>query len=158
VAPQFAETDVAIESFLLGNLAGFRSASFNPDRRNHASVVGAAIYVSEDDGTTDFATAHTLPVLTTADLGTPVAGALTLTGTGLGKESGNTTDPLRSTIVKLTGAVTLKLSQEAIEAAGGSVSDTSIVIPAALLPGATTTTTSAQVQFRQKVSAVVALT
>lgn len=153
VAPQFAETDVAIESFLVGNISQLRNAAYS-----YGGVAGEAVAVVEDDGSTDFATAHTLPTLTTADLGTPVAGAMTLTGTGLGKESGNSKDPLRSTRVKLTGAVSITLHQEQIEAAGGSVADTSIVIPASLIPGATTTTTSAQVQFRQRVSAIVALT
>jgi len=158
IAPQFAETDVVIESFLTGMLSEYRSANFNPDSRNAASVVGAAIDVVENDGTTAFATANTLPVLTTADLGTPSAGDLTITGTGLGKESGGATDPLRSTSVKLTGLGAITLHQEAIEAGGGTISDTSIFIPAALIPGAAVTTTSAQVKFRQRVSAVVALT
>lgn len=157
-AKQFAETDNAMESFLVGNISELRNASFNPDSRNPASVTGAAVAVREDDGSTNFATANTLPTITTADLGTPSAGYLTITGKGLGKESGNTTDPLRSTRVKLTGAVSFKLSQEVIEAAGGTVSDTSIVIPPSLIPGAVITTTSAQVQFRQRVSAVVVLT
>lgn len=158
VAPQFAETDVAVESFLVGMLSELASANFNPDSRNSASVVGAAIAVVEDDGATAFATANTLPVLTTADLDTPGAGDLTITGTGLGKESGGATDPLRSTSVKLTGDGAITLHQEEIEAGGGTISDTSIFIPAALIPGAATTTTSAQVQFRQRVTAVVALT
>lgn len=154
VAPQFAETDVAIESFLYGMISKAAGASFNPG----IGALGAAVVVLEDDGTTDFSTANTAPILTTADLGTPSAGAMTLTGTGLGKESGGSTSPLRSTSVKLTGAVNITVHQEQIEAAGGSVSDTSIVIPASLIPGAAITTTSARVQFRQKVSAAVVLT
>lgn len=153
VAPQFAETDVAIESFLYGMIGKAASANFNPG----VGALGAAVAVVEDDGSTDFSTANTAPVLTTADLGTPSAGDLTLSGTGLGKESGGATNPLRSTSVKLTGAVKITLHQEQIEAAGGSVSDTEIFIPASLLPGAAVTTTSAQVQFRQKVSSAVAL-
>lgn len=153
VAPQFAETDVAVESFLYGMISKAAGANFNPG----IGALGAAVVVLEDDGTTDFSTANTAPVLTTADIGTPV-GFMTLTGTGLGKESGGSTSPLRSTSVKLTGAVKLTVHQEQIEAAGGSVSDTSIVIPVSLIPGAVVTTTSAQVQFRQRVSSAVALT
>jgi hypothetical protein len=158
VAPQFAETDVAVESFLVGNIRDLRNAAYNPDRRKKSSVAGVAVAVVEDNGVTVFATANTLPILTTADLGTPSAGAMTITGTGLGKESGKATDPLRSTRVELTGALNKVLHQEQIEAAGGSVSETAILIPATLLAGATVTTTRARVQFRQRVSAIVALT
>lgn len=157
VAPQFAETDVAIESFLLGNLAGYRSATFNPDPRNSAVSAGAAIYVTEDDGSTNFATANTLPTVTSATLDSPAAGDVTIAGTGLGKESGDSTDPLRSTTVKFTGDANVTLHQERIEAAGGSVADTEIVVPASLIPGAAASTTSVRVQFRQSVSDLEAL-
>lgn len=149
VAPIFAETDVAIESFLVGMLSGYASASFNPDPRNPAVSAGAAIAVVEDDGATAFATANTVPTVTSATLGSPTAGDVTIAGTGLGKESGDSTDPLRSTLVKVTGDVAVTFHQETIENAGGSVTDTAIVIPAALIPGAAVTTTSVQVQFRQ---------
>ena len=153
VAPKFAETDVAVESFLVGNLAGYASASFTPDRRRlPALALGPAIAVVEDDGVTVFSTAHTLPTVTSATLGAPSAGAITIAGNGLGHESGNATDPLRSTRVQLTGAVKKTLTQEAIEAAGGSVSRTAIVVPASLIPGAAVATTSVKVLFRQLAS------
>jgi hypothetical protein len=159
VAPQFAETDVAIESFLVGNISGFRSASFNPDPRNPAVSAGAAVYVTEDDGTTDFATANTVPTVTSADYNSPAANDLTVVGTGLGKESGDATDPLRSTVLNLSGAgVNVSVSQEAIEAAGGTVTDTEIFIPAGsgIIPASTAGLT-AVVKFRQLVSAGVAV-
>lgn len=151
IAPRILETAVALDSFLVGNLSDLMSASFNPDpRRIPALPNGAAIAVVEDDGSTTFA--PTLPTVTLANLGAPGAGDLTITGTGLG-------DAERSeTVVKLTGTVNLVVSQAAILAAGGTVSDTSIVIPASLIPGAVVTTTRAQVKVRQRASAVLALT
>lgn len=157
VAPIFAETDVAVESFLVGMLSEYASANFDPDPRNSAVTAGAAIAVVEDDGSTDFATANTVPTVTSATLDSPAAGDVTIAGTGLGKETGDATNPLRSTLVKVTGDVEVVLQQEVIENAGGSVSDTAIVVPASLIPGAATTTTSVQVQFRQLQSDVEAL-
>jgi len=149
IAPQFADTAVAIDSFLVGYLSEYASANFNPDtRRVPALANGAAVEVVEDDGTTTYAA--TLPTVTSSTLGTPTAGDVTIAGTGLGGEAPETQ-------VKFTGDVVTLLSQARIEAAGGSVSDTAIVIPAALIPGAATTTTSDQVQVRQRVSAVDAL-
>lgn len=150
VAPQYTESAVAVNSFLVGDIAGYRSASFNPDpSRLPPLVSGAAITVVADDGTTPFVA--TLPVITLADLNTPGAGDLTITGTGLGSSERNETS------VKLTGALNKILAQETIVAGGGSVSETSIFIPAALIPGATLTTTSAQVKVRQRVSGVSVL-
>lgn len=92
------------------------------------------------------------PVLTTADLDTPGAGDLTITGTNLTSLAPDIT----SVILTGTGAKTLTQSQ--IITGGGSVSATSIVIPAALIPGAAVATTSAQVRADGQLSAVVALT
>jgi hypothetical protein len=91
------------------------------------------------------------PGLTTADLDTPGAGDLTLTGTTFLSVEPDVT----SVILTGDGAITLT-AQEIIDG-GGSVSATSIVIPAALIPGAATVTTSAQVQANQQLSPVVAL-
>lgn len=149
IAPAFADTQVAIDSFLVGYMSEYRSASFNPDtRRVPALADGAAIEVVEDDGSTPFAA--TLPTITSSTLDSPTAGDVTIVGTGLGGEA-------HETQVKFTGDVVTLLSQARIEAAGGTVADTEIVIPAALIPGAATTTTSDQVQVRQRVSAVDAL-
>lgn len=150
IAPQLIETPVALDCFLVGNMADLLSANFNPDsRRNPALPNGAAIEVVEDDGVTPFSL--TLPTVATATLNSPGAGDVTIAGTGLG-------DPERNeTVINFTGDVTTTISQVVLENAGGSVSDTAIVIPAALIPGAATTTTFVQVKVRQRVSAVVAV-
>lgn len=91
------------------------------------------------------------PGLTTADLDTPSAGALTLTGTTFVSLAPATT----SVVITGTGAKTLTASQ--ITTGGGTVSATSIVIPAALIPGVATGTSSAKVVANGKSSPVVAL-
>lgn len=150
LAPQFIETPVALDSFLVGNMADLLSANFNPDtRRVPALVNGPAVEVVEDDGSTPFSL--TLPVASSATLGSPSAGDITIAGTGLGDAERN------ETTIKVTGDVTTVISQVVLENAGGSVSDTSVVIPASLIPGAATTTTFVQVRVRQRVSAVVAV-
>lgn len=150
IAPRVIETSVAIDSWLVGMISEYRSASYNPDSRRGLPN-GAAISVVQDDGSTPFTAG--LPVLSVADLNTPTAGALTLTGTGLGSFD------KKETKVRITGpGINKTVYQRAIEAAGGSVSATSIVIPASLIPGATLTTTTARVQVRQRVSAAVAMT
>jgi hypothetical protein len=135
LAPLFAPTFVAMESFFLGAIHGYSSPTFNPDTRNRLSTVGAAIAVLEDNGLTSFGIANTLPTITGA---VDSAGALTISGNGLGTESGNSTDPLRSTIVGITGTnVRLVLEQERIEHVGGHVTNSEIYIPAGtLLPAA----------------------
>jgi hypothetical protein len=149
LAPRLADTAAAIDSFLVGYLSEYRNASFNPDpRRVPALSSGAAVEVVADDGSTPYA--GTLPTITTSTLGSPTAGDVTIAGTGLGGEAPETK-------VKFTGDVVKLLDQRLIEANGGSVSSTAIVIPAALIPGAATTTTSVQVQVRQRLSAVDAL-
>jgi hypothetical protein len=92
------------------------------------------------------------PVLSTADLDTPGAGDLTLTGTGF------TSLAPDITTVYLTGAVTITLTQAQIITGGGTVGATSIFIPAALIPGAVITTVSARVKADNQLSAVVVLT
>jgi hypothetical protein len=148
LAPQLIETPVAQDSFLVGNMADLLSANFTPDSRRGITT-GAAIEVVEDDGSTTFAL--TLPTITSSTLDSPGAGDVTIAGTGLGHPERN------ETTVKFTGDVETVISQQVLEAAGGSVSDTAIVIPASLIPGAATTTTSDQVKVRQRVSAVDAL-
>jgi hypothetical protein len=141
IAPMFSDTDAAVDSYLVGMLSEYRSSNWNPDpRRIPALSNGAAIAVVADDGNSAYSAS--LPNLTGATL----AGSLTLTGTGLGSaESVQTT-------VKLAGRVNKTLQQAAIIRAGGSVSATSIVIPAGLLTGVTTTTTTVQVKVRQRAS------
>lgn len=150
IAPQFSETPVALDSFLVGNMADLLSANFTPDsRRRPPLATGPAIEVVEDDGATPFAA--TLPTIVTSTLGAPGAGDVTIAGTGLGNPERN------ETTIKFTGDVEVVISQQVLEAAGGSVSDTAIIVPAALIPGAATGTTFDQVKVRQRVSAVDAL-
>lgn len=92
------------------------------------------------------------PVLSTARLGIPGAGQITLTGTSFTSIAPDIT----SVILTGTGAVTLTAAQ--IITGGGTVTATSIVIPAALVPGVVITATSAQVRSDGLLSAVLALT
>lgn len=156
IAPNFADTPVAIDSFLYGMLSEYRSASYNPDTRDPAETAGAAIAVVESSGSTAYATAHTVPTITSATLDSPTAGDVTIAGTGLGNEGGDGTLG-NGVIVKFTGAITKRLEQKAIVRAGGSVLPTSIVIPASLIPGAVVTTVSVGVQVRQRLSSTSAL-
>lgn len=154
LAPHFVETDVAKKSFLFGNLAGFRSASFNPDPRKFPTppANGAAITVVQDDGVTPFAVAQ--PVIAVADKDTPLAGDLRITGTGLVGYG------LYTLTVILLGVGARKLTQAQILAGGGAIAANGlqIDIPAALVPGIALTTTTARVQVNDMLSAAVALT
>jgi hypothetical protein len=91
------------------------------------------------------------PVLTLADLDTPGAGDITLTGTTFLSVAPDVT----SVVLTGTGAVTLTAAQ--IIAGGGTVAATSIFIPAALVPGVAAATTFAKVNANEKSTAVVAL-
>lgn len=145
------ETDVAKKSFLFGNISGFRSANFNPDpRRDPALSNGPAIGVVADDGSTAFAVA--VPDITTADLGTPSAGDLRITGTGLAGYG------LYETTVVLIGTGARKLREDQILGGGGTITDTQIDIPAALVPGVALTSTSARVFVNDMLSDPVVLT
>lgn len=161
IAPLISNTMVAVDSFLAGQIGDLLNASFTPDP--NLLPTGAAVEVVEDDGSTDFSTANALPVLTSATLDSPGAGDVTLAGTNLAGP-GDPTSERKDTVVKFIGDGTpaggdLVLSQELIEANGGTVTATSIVIPAVLnsLAGFATTTTSAQVQYRSYVTTLEAL-
>jgi hypothetical protein len=153
IAPRLFESTTAVDSFLVGDISELRNAAFNPDSRRIPPLVsGPAITVVQDDGVTLFAA--TLPVITLADLNTPAPGDLTITGTGLG------TLERQETVIHLANSTTgysKTLLQKFIEAGGGTVSPTSVFIPATLIPGATLATTTAQVKVRQRVSGVAAL-
>lgn len=92
------------------------------------------------------------PVVTLADLNTPGAGDLTLTGTTFLSVAPDVT----SVIITGTGAITLTAAQ--IIAGGGTVSGTSIFIPAALIPGVALVTSFAKVQANEKTSNSLVLT
>lgn len=136
IAPQFIDTDVAIKSFVKGTLKGFLSASFTPDPSRIPTIsTGAAITVVTNDGTTLFTSP--LPTISGAVHNVPNAGDLTITGVGMG------TSEQDLTFVQISNPVTLQtvtLTQQRIRltvsgGTTGSVSATSIVIPASLLAG-----------------------
>lgn len=92
------------------------------------------------------------PNISSADLDNPGAGDLTITGTGFLSVS-----PDISKVV-LTGTGAITLTQAQITGGAGTFSNTSIVIPAALIPGVATTATSARVVADARNSNLVALT
>ena len=93
------------------------------------------------------------PTLTVANEGAPGAGDLTLTGTNFLSVSPDVT----TVIITGAGAVTLTAAQ--IITGTGTVGATSIVIPAALVPGINGAGgTSVQVQANEQLTAVVATT
>lgn len=92
------------------------------------------------------------PTLSVADKDTPGAGDLTLTGTNLLSVSPNIT----RVVITGSGAVTLTATQ--ITTGGGTLSNTSIFIPAALVPGIATTTSSARVIADDQTTGTVVLT
>lgn len=155
IAPQFVESNVALQSFKAGNLHGLLSSSYNPDPNRHPALVsGAAITVVQDDGHTVFTAG--LPHITSAAVNTPNAGDVTITGTDLG----NSEQDLVT--VKFTGVVAKSIGQKLLAHTNtggtqGSVSATSIVIPASLIAGAAAATSSVQVKFGSFASNVVAL-
>lgn len=153
LAQQFAETDTVIESFLKGSLKALVASTFNPDPRKASSTAGAAVKILADDGSTTFTS--TVPTVSSA---TNSGGAVTITGTGLGHESGNAKNS-RSTLVQVTnaaGAVLYKIHQEKIESVGGSVSPTQIVLPVGLV--SSPVGLKVRVLFRNLVSSVVTIT
>ena len=92
------------------------------------------------------------PVVTNADLDVPGVGDITITGTGFLSLAPN----FSSVLVLGTGGP-LTLTEAAIVAAGGSISDTSIVVPAALVAGVAVGTTSVKVLADDKLSNAFAL-
>jgi len=132
MAPRFIETQVAIQSFQVGNLAGYLLASYTPDpNRLPALATGAAIAVVEDDGVTAFSSASTAPKphISSASIG---GGNLTISGSGLGNSE--YTDETKVKLTVPSTGVSYTVTQKAIVHAGGSVAATSIVIPTSLFP------------------------
>lgn len=91
------------------------------------------------------------PTVATAVKNSPGAGDLTITGTTFLSVQPDIT----TVFVTGTAAVTLTATQ--ITAGGGSISGTSIVIPAALVPGIAVTTSFVRVQANEKNSNQVAV-
>jgi hypothetical protein len=92
------------------------------------------------------------PTVATAQTDVPGAGDLTITGTNLTSLAPDIT----SVVITGTGAKTLTQSQ--ITTGGGTVSATSIVILAALIPGVDATVSSVQVRADAQLSSVVVVT
>ena len=151
IAPQFVETNTVLDSFLVGNIQKLLSASYNPDpNRIPAIATGAAITVVTDDGTTLFTS--TTPTLVNAQVNVPAPGAVTLTGTGLASVGTPNAEVLATTVTFYVPGQQKSVSQQAIVAAGGTVSATSIVIPASKVPGGVIAGVQAQVQYKSFVS------
>jgi hypothetical protein len=91
------------------------------------------------------------PTVSSAVLDTPGAGDVTITGTNMLSVSPNVTT------VTFTGTGAVTLTQSQITTGGGTVSNTSIVIPAALVPGVAVATTSVKVRADDQDSGTVAL-
>lgn len=158
IAPQFIETDVAVKSFEVGDLAGYLRASYSPDpNRLPAIATGAAITVVQDDGFTAFVA--TVPTISGTALGTPSAGDVTITGTGLGNSEYFNATEVKVTHTATGRSVTLKQRVIVATLTGGTqgvVSATSIVIPASLIPG-TVAGDKVQVKFTSLASGVATL-
>ncbi len=154
IAPQFKETEVAVQSFQVGNLSKFLELTWNPDpRRLPAIANGPAIQVVQDDGVSAFTAP--LPKVTAAAHNVPNAGDITITGVGLGNVEYNypvQPEPGAGTVVTVRAAAAtspgsgagvnsipkVKLTQRLISGTTsggttGTVTATSIVIPASLL-------------------------
>lgn len=145
IAPKFVDSEIAIKSYQVGNLAGLRSSSFNPDpSRLPALSSSAAISVVQDDGVTAFSSTSYAggPVISGAVFS---GGNLTITGTGLGNSELINGVKVKST--NLTTGVVMSVNQRTFVAAGGSVSPTSIVVPMTLLTGAAVAGCKVQVKF-----------
>jgi hypothetical protein len=87
IAPQFQETEVTIQSYQKGNLAGYLLPTWNPNSRLLPPITsGPAIQVVQNDGVTSFASSPSapLPMITSIALNSPNTGDLTITGVGLG--------------------------------------------------------------------------
>jgi hypothetical protein len=146
IAPSFKETATAVQSYQVGGFAKYLELTWNPDpRRLPAITAGPAIQVVEDDGVTNFSSSALapLPRITAATHNVPAAGDITITGVGLGN-----VEYLNATIVTVRQAasaatpgtqpasirVTQSLLNKTVSSGTqGSVSNTSIVIPASLL-------------------------
>jgi hypothetical protein len=92
-----------------------------------------------------------VPVVTNAEIDTPGAGDVTITGTGFLSLAPN------DSIVVITGTGATTLTRNQIVVGGGTFTATSIVILAALVPGVAAGTTSVQVNADDQNSNTFAL-
>jgi hypothetical protein len=102
IAPQFLETEVAVQSYQAGNLAGYLKLTWNPDSRLLPPITsGPAIQVVENDGHTAFSSSPLapFPMITAAVHNSPNTGDITITGVGLGNA-----EFFNGTVVRVTAA------------------------------------------------------
>jgi len=152
IAPKFVESNTVLDSFLSGDIKQLLSASFNPDpSRIPALTSGPAITVVQDDGNTLFT--YAAPTLTNGQVNVPVAGAVTLTGLNLASPGSPNAELQETKVAFYVNGQTKTVTQYAIVAAGGTVTTTSIVVPASVVPaGALVAGIKAQVQYKTFVS------
>ncbi len=160
IAPRFIETEQAVLSFQVGNLSKYLESTFTPDpNRLPALAQSAAITVVQDDGTTTFTSTN--PTVSGAVHNSPNTGDLTIAGTGLGNS-----EFFNATAVRVTNPTTgvyVHLEQRVIGrtvsgGTTGSVSATSIVIPASLLAGLGVVGSKVQVKYLSLASAAFTAT
>ncbi len=144
IAPHFTETTAAIQSFQVGVMSKFLEASYNPDPTVLPALAnGAAITVVQDDGHTVYTAP--LPIIASAAHNSPNPGDITITGTDLANPEFFTATEVRVTAGSSTPGTQpayVRLNQKVIAATlsggtQGSVSATTIVIPASLLTSTT---------------------
>ncbi len=160
IAPQFVDSIVAIQATLHGNIAGYLLSTYNPDPTRLPPIVnGAAITVVTDDGSTLFTPPTTAVSGAASD--TPNAGDVTITGVYLATTEWNSSCKVKFTDVS-TGltAVVEQVMINATVSGGttGSVSDTSIVVPASLIPFTVEAGDKVQVQWTSFVSNIFTIT
>jgi hypothetical protein len=136
----FVETDAVKKSVLAGNIHGYLSSSFNPDSRGDfthpPATAGQAIKVVQDvDASSTSTSLFTVktPIIT----GLTLSGTLTVAGSSGGLSGYGLYEPT----VIILGSGARKITQAQILAAGGTVSDTSIVVPASLIAASPTVPT-----------------
>lgn len=112
---------------------------------------GTSVQVKADAQTSATILMVAQPTLATAVLDSPGVGDLTLTGTNFLSHA-----PAETSVI-LTGTGAVTLTADDIVTGGGTVTNTSIVILAALIPGIATGTTSAQVEADGLLTGVVAV-
>ena len=136
----FVETDILKKSFLAGVIHGLRSPKFNPDPRgdlNHAPTTPGPAVVCVNDVVPGSTTTTLFAILQPVITGLTLSGTLTVTGATGGLAGYG----LYESTVIITGKGARRITQAQILAAGGTVSDTSIVIPAALIAATATVPT-----------------
>lgn len=136
----FVETDILKKSFLAGVIHGYLSTGFNPDPRgdlNHNPATPGQAIVCVQDVVPSSTSTTLFTVLKPVITGLTLAGTLTVTGSGGGLLGYG----LYESSVILTGFGARRITQAQIIAAGGSVADTSIVIPATLIAATATVPT-----------------